>query len=148
MIDDAKKKHRSQPLSKWSQSRFCNYPDSTLIPDPDAACIPRVHCRSLPVKEFIDKYETPSLPVLIDGIPETESWPAMDNWDLKTLSQRYSNRRMKCGADDDGYSVKIKLKHFMKYMESQKTCLQAFPSLFKAEPSPKKKQRSSLDGLS
>ena len=35
------------------------------------------------------------------------------------LYQRFRHRRMKCGEDDDGYAVKMKLKYFLRYMDVQ-----------------------------
>jgi histone arginine demethylase JMJD6 len=71
------------------------------------------------VEDFIERYEKPALPVIIEGIPKAESWAAVENWDLGKLNRRYRNRRLKCGEDDDGYSVRVKLKHFLQYMENQ-----------------------------
>ena len=77
------------------------------------------HCLELPVQAFIEKYENPALPVIIEGIPKAESWAAVENWDLGKLNRRYRNRRLKCGEDGDGYSVRVKLKYFLQYMENQ-----------------------------
>jgi hypothetical protein len=54
--------------------------------------------------------------VLISNIPDCERWSATSNWNT-VLLKKYGNRMFKCGEDDDGYKVKIKLKYFLKYMK-------------------------------
>ena len=36
---------------------------------------------------------------------------------LQRLLKEYGNERFKCGEDDDGYPLRIKLKYYMEYMK-------------------------------
>lgn len=40
----------------------------------------------------------------------------MHNWTLKKLKENYGERLFKCGEDDDGYKIKMKLKYFLRYL--------------------------------
>ena len=47
------------------------------------------------------------------------AWKGLSNWDLESLSSHDTlrERLFKCGEDDDGKSIKLKLKHFIRYLE-------------------------------
>jgi len=79
----------------------------------------RVHCDDLSIEQFVEKYEKPYLPVMISGL--ADKWPAIKNWTLTQLSQGpYRDLPMKCGEDDEGYSIKTKLKYFVQYLHSNR----------------------------
>jgi histone arginine demethylase JMJD6 len=77
--------------------------------------VPRVHIRDLTEEEFIEKYEKPRLPVIIEGL--LDEWQANNKWDPASLLQRMPDAMMKVGTDDDGYPVRMKLKHYLMYVD-------------------------------
>lgn len=97
--------------------------------------IDRIHVKDYSIERFIEEYEEPNLPVMIKGV--TDNWPAMKKWTFEALARnRYRNVRMKCGEDDDGYSVKVKLKYFLQYIKTQQddSPLYVFDSSFDEDP--------------
>jgi hypothetical protein len=48
------------------------------------------------------------------------AWKALSRWDIQTLANDdiLRERMLKCGEDDDGKSIKLKLKHFIRYLEN------------------------------
>mmetsp|Transcript_23864 Transcript_23864/g.27625 ORF Transcript_23864/g.27625 Transcript_23864/m.27625 type:complete len:485 (+) Transcript_23864:295-1749(+) len=48
------------------------------------------------------------------------AWKALERWDLETLANdlEIRERALKCGEDDDGKTIRMKLKHFMKYLHN------------------------------
>jgi hypothetical protein len=148
VLDDAKKRHRpSLRLSKWHAAGFARLPMPDHVAQPESSSMPvlhvlslrffprfynlpclicglhcfaqRFHCSNLTVKEFVDQFEKPGLPVVIEGIPHADNWEACSKWNLTDIASLYRNRLMKCGEDDNGKSVKVKVKYFVRYLQVQ-----------------------------
>jgi hypothetical protein len=84
---------------------------------PDGYCgMNRLESHSRIVEEkkendsFIPSKTSPTMP---------KRWNALDRWTVDSLEKDCDLRdyKLKCGEDDDGYSVRLKLKHFLKYMK-------------------------------
>lgn len=76
----------------------------------------RVNVKCVDKQEFIDNYERLFKPVVLTNV--TNSWPARNNWTLEYFAEKYRNERFKCGEDDYGYNVKMKMKYFIHYMKT------------------------------
>lgn len=76
----------------------------------------RINADLISREEFIERYERPIKPVIITNI--TKTWSAQDKWTLNYFLKQYRNERFKCGEDDNGYNVKMKIKYFVHYMST------------------------------
>ncbi|CAF1301882.1 unnamed protein product [Adineta steineri] len=110
-ISNVRLKARSElKLDEWQQHNY--YYDKNLI-----GCtkdqLERIDARNTTREEFIEKYERPGKPVIIQHL--IDDWPAFDKWTIEKLGKKYRNQRFKVGEDDDGKSVKLKMKYFLDY---------------------------------
>jgi histone arginine demethylase JMJD6 len=78
-----------------------------------------IHCKDFDVPRFEREFESKNKPCVISGL--ADQWAGRREWTLQALSEGpYRQCRMKCGEDDDGYSIKIKMKYFMQYLHQNK----------------------------
>ena len=69
---------------------------------------------------FVRDFAHRRVPFVIRGA--LTHWPAMsqDRWCLSELLHRFKHTLFKVGEDDNGRKLKMKMKHFLDYMENQK----------------------------
>ncbi len=98
--------------------------------------VSRVDAREVPSSEFMAKFEAIGLPVVIRNVMKEQNWADKEEWLPNKLRCRFKDVRFKCGEDDEGYSVKVKLKYFLEYMRHQQddSPLYVFDSHFDEHP--------------
>lgn len=132
-MNKAKRKHRPS-LKDWAKDGFASTRSDAFFSLAEASpsgyieanpgdwdkCesdlgILRIQCEDLSYDAFVEHFELPERPVIISGVPASDGWPATDEWTFERLRQRLGTRLFKCGEDDDGYKVKVKLRYFLRY---------------------------------
>lgn len=114
-IKEIKRKARPELNDKgdWTQLGYAQRFDPyKLVKDN----VERIHVKDFSPKAFIEKYESIYKPVVILGIQD--HWKAKHKWTLEKLAKKYRNQKFKCGEDNEGYSVKMKMKYYVQYMET------------------------------
>ncbi|CAG5099035.1 Oidioi.mRNA.OKI2018_I69.XSR.g16191.t1.cds [Oikopleura dioica] len=123
-IRAAKKAARPELCKKddwscWIRERYSDldyYEEIKKVQSRDG--LSRIAYNEVSVDEFRDKWEKTEKPVVITGV--TEGWLAQEKWTFARILKKYRNQKFKCGEDDDGYSVKMKVKYYMQYMNETK----------------------------
>lgn len=69
--------------------------------------------QDLTAAEFAARFEVPRVPVVVTGL--TDAWPAQQQWTPAALLRRFGEHRFKVGSDDDGYPVRLRFDHFLRY---------------------------------
>ena len=96
-IDKQTKKTDLKQPEDWTKYRYVSK-DSVWYRSVDH--IDRIHCKDMSCDDFVNNFEKSERPVMIQGL--TESWPASQKWNWKTLCRDYGNVRFQCGDDDNG----------------------------------------------
>ncbi|RXG61569.1 Bifunctional arginine demethylase and lysyl-hydroxylase JMJD6 [Armadillidium vulgare] len=116
-VREAKKKARPElciEKGTWTHLDYKNRFDTSIDIVKDE--VERIDVGQVSVEEFIEKFEKPYLPVVITGV--TNNWKANYKWTLERLGKKYRNQKFKCGEDNQGYSVKMKMKYYVNYMKT------------------------------
>lgn len=114
-LREVKRKARPELNDKesWTALRYADrFEQFTQFTDN----VDRIDANCVDCQTFIERYEKPYLPVVITGIQE--GWKAQEKWTMNRLVKKYRNQKFKCGEDNEGYSVKMKMKYYVEYMKS------------------------------
>nr|CAG4637803.1 EOG090X06UY [Chydorus sphaericus] len=114
-IREAKKKARPELSTSalWVEQGYCkNFIPYTNFTDN----VERISVSTTSPQEFIELYEKPYKPVVIQDVQK--DWLANVKWTIPRLKKKYRNQKFKCGEDNEGYSVKMKMKYYVEYMQS------------------------------
>jgi len=121
-------------VAKWTRNGFSES-SAWLWTLAQGDSVERIEYDAVSEAEFIERYEKPNVPVVIVGA--TKDWPANEAWTIdvnkkktiiiffhrvikKNLVASYGDRRFRCGEDDSGSSVNLKMKYFLTYCAETK----------------------------
>ena len=126
VMADARKRHRPR-LRDWARDGFAttrrrDFEALGELSEPSRAPIARVAAESLTPDEFAARFEATSTPVVIEGVPRGEGWPAARAWAgtaaLRARRPELLRARFKVGEDDDGRPVRVRLRHYLDYVDA------------------------------
>jgi histone arginine demethylase JMJD6 len=101
-------------MKEWVEDNYYKRQDKALsLPEGFKDEIERVHVNDITVEEFVEKFERPSRPVIIQGIADT--WPAFKKWTFRKLLKKYADSKFKIGESDSGKKLKVTLKEYLEY---------------------------------
>lgn len=114
-IREAKRKARPELATSdmWSAKDYRHSFDLSFDKVNDT--LERINQDQVSEEEFIRRFELPYLPVAIEGV--SKKWSANYKWTLERLAKKFRNQKFKCGEDDEGYSVKLKIKYYVDYLK-------------------------------
>ncbi|GBP51773.1 Bifunctional arginine demethylase and lysyl-hydroxylase PSR [Eumeta japonica] len=114
-IRDVKRKARPELTDKyaWTALNYCSNFEEFLNCKDNVERISEVEVSP---EEFIEKYEKIYKPAVITNVQT--NWKANSKWTLGRLAKKYRNQKFKCGEDNEGYSVKMKMKYYVEYMRT------------------------------
>lgn len=124
-LNDAKKKHRPKhrdwACDGFATRRVREFEALAVLDSSNQLAsnrgIAKLNCSELSVERFVEEFEKPYRPCIIEGIPQMQNWGAVTSWTFPQLKKRFSDRLFKCGEDDDGYKIKHKMKYYLQYMK-------------------------------
>ena len=102
---------------EWSQYGYYKQPIGIGEEGTYSDYIRRIHINDTNREDFQMTYEASRTPVMVDGI--CQQWPAWTAWSLENILRRYGDTRMKCGEDDDGRSIRLRVWKYLEYMKHQ-----------------------------
>jgi len=113
-IKEVKRKARPElsSTSTWNELNYAKNFDVFLQFEDN---VEGINASEVNCQEFIDQYEKIYKPCVIVGLQE--GWKAQTKWTLERLAKKYRNQKFKCGEDNEGYSVKMKMKYYIEYMK-------------------------------
>jgi len=81
--------------------------------------IERVSVKDMTREEFVERFEKTRTPCVITDA--MEDWPCYRkdsgrHWSVDSLTKRFRDIKFKVGSDDDGYPVRLKMKHIQSYL--------------------------------
>jgi len=111
---------------EWKKERYAEKLDLYSIIQKVQArdTVERINGTQVDIEDFRERYEHRELPVVITHT--MKHWQANEKWSLERLTKKYRNQKFKCGEDDDGYSVKMKMKYYVKYLNETKVIIRPF----------------------
>jgi len=122
-----KKKHRTDiswhkwDASDYASSDFCKRAlkrGGTGVPN--TIQLDRIHRKHVTPEQFFSQYAAPQRPCIVEGC--MDDWPAYRDgtWAPSELEQRFRHVEFKCGQDDSGRKLRMKMKYFYDYLKAQK----------------------------
>merc|ERR1712241_765907 len=114
-IREAKKKARPElgTSESWVEHGYAKHFDVSYDHVNDT--VERIHVKDVSPDEFIRRFEKPYKPVGICGAQD--DWAASYKGTLERLAKKYRNQKFKCGEDNEGYSVKMKMGYYIDYLK-------------------------------
>jgi histone arginine demethylase JMJD6 len=110
-IIKAKKAARTE-LSDSDWTRF-DYKSKDFWIHKNQDFVTRIDYDKVEIDEFIEKYQSRNIPVVIQGC--TRNWKAQENWNISQLAYKYRHEKFKVGEDDDGNVVYMGFKYYLHY---------------------------------